>query len=254
MSTPSDEELLLRLRALKEQQKHSEGLSDRFGDPQFDQHASKLAAEIAQMPPHILHAEEIADKLQWLSYSVEDYLIARTAQFLPDVEDLWATIEALPQRTTQETPAEKSVLRWLGELRTLGASEESIKTAVLRSASLDSYKDPRAPRWSTNSGMGATPRHDYQQALRQHLRDYLQKGIAPADRNSLQTSSDLVRRINQWRREAQSAEESDSDSFMTRFYQQAILSAIAVLQKLDISDADIDALVAEAYDPRSLRR
>src|SRR5204862_17595 len=145
--------------------------------------------------------------------------------FLPDVEDLWAAVEALPQRTTQETPAETRVLRWLGALLTLGASEESIKTAVLRAASLDSYKDPRAPRWLNQTGLGATPRHDYKQALSQQIRDYMKKGLSPADRNSLQTSSDLVRRIAIWRRDfdVQKTEAGNPDSFMTRFYQQNIL-------------------------------
>ena len=258
MSTPFDEELLRRLRELKAQQRHNEGLSDRFGDEQFSRHASEIAGEIAQFPPHILHADEIANKLQQFSYSVEDYLVARAAQFLPDVDDadLWETVRGLPERVTRETPAETGVVHQLNELRRLGATEESIKAAVLRAASLDSYRDPRAPRWLNHSGMGATPRHDYSNVLRQHLRDYMQKGLPPADRSSFQTASDLVRRIHLWRRDfdAQQPESADPSTFQARFYRQNILSAIAVLHKLGTSDADIDAIIAEAYDPRNLRR
>ncbi|MBI1256823.1 MAG: hypothetical protein GC204_05085 [Chloroflexi bacterium] len=251
MSTPSDEELLRRLRELKEQQRHNEGLSDRFGDEQFSRHASEIAAEIAQMPPHILHADEIADKLQQFSYSVEDYLVARAAQFLPDVDDLWETVRALPDRPTRETPAETSVVRWLTELRALGARDESLQAAVGRAASLDSYKNPRADRWLHSTGLGASPRHDYPNVLRQHIRDYMKKGLDPSARNSLQTSGDLVRRVNFWRRDPDAAE---SGSFQASFYQRNILSAIAVLKKLGTADAEIDAIIADAYDPRNLRR
>ena len=256
MSTPSDEEFLRRLQALKEQQKQSESLSDRFGDPQFDRHASEIAAEIARMPPHILHADEIAEKLQQLSYSVEDYLVARAAQFLPDVGDLWETVRGLPERSPRETPAETSVVRWLSELRVLGASEESIKAAVLQATSLESYKNPLAPRWLTNNGLSPTPRHDYPNVLHQHIRDYMKNGLDSAARSSLQTSSDLVRRIGLWRHESDTsqAESSAAGSFQSRFYQQNILSAIAVLRKLGTSDSEIDLIIADAYDPRNLRR
>lgn len=236
MPTPPDDEdarLRDRLRALKAERDHSNDLYDRFGDERLGRRAPELDAEIAAMPEHILRADEIETKLRTLTYLVEDYLIARAAQFLPDVDDVWATVQALPERETPETPAEKPVVRLVAELQALGAGEDDLRAAVERGAMLESYRNPRAPRWRERTTPGTY--HDYSRTLRRNIGDFLKKGGV-----LVQSSDQLVRLIAAWR----SPDAPPADA-MTRYYRQAILSAIAVLGKLGMSETDINAIIAE---------
>ncbi|OWY58806.1 hypothetical protein B7486_77995, partial [cyanobacterium TDX16] len=59
----------------------------------------------------------------------------------------------------------------------------------------------------------------------------------------------LVATVTGWERVAalQRDAERGEDSFWTRYYRQSILSSIAVLRKLGSSDAELDALIREAY-------
>ncbi|MCC6802652.1 MAG: hypothetical protein IT319_07190 [Anaerolineae bacterium] len=236
MSTPPDDEdarLRDRLRKLKAERDHSNDLYDRFGDERLGGRAHQLDAEIAAMPEHIRRADEIDTQLRTLTYLVEDYLIARTAQFLPDVDDLWATVRTLPERQTPETPAEKPVVGLLADLRSLGASEDDLRAAVERGAMLESYRNPRAARWRERTTPGTY--HDYSRTLRRNIGDFLKKGGV-----TVHSSDQLVRLIAAWH-----SPDAPPAEAMTRYYRQAILSTIAVLRRLGMSEADINAIIAE---------
>lgn len=229
MTTPNDDDELKRLQALKAEQAHSSGLADRFDDPRLGSRASELKTEIERFPAHIRQADAINTALAALTNAVEDYLIARVAQFLPDVPDLWETVRRLPEKAeAPETPAEKPIVSLLAELHTLGADEGALQAAVLRAASLSSYRDSSARRRSGHK--------DYGRLLRENLTGFLKKQPQP-------NAAALVALVTAWQRDAASGE----DNFWARYYRQSILSAIAVLRKLGSTDAELDALIREAY-------
>ena len=115
--------------------------------------------------------------LQRLTYAVEDYIIARVSQFLPDVPDLWATVKSLPETTgKRETPAELPIVRLLDELRGLGAEETAVKNAVMRGAALDTYKNPRTLR----RDVPVNTRKNYRAFLRQNLKGFLKQQPQPS--------------------------------------------------------------------------
>ena len=236
MSTLPDDEARARLRELKAERDHSNDLYDRFGDERLGGRARELDAEIAAMPEHILRADEIETKLQTLTYLVEDYLIARAAQFLPDVDDLWAVVQALPGGNQPETPAETPVARLLADLRALGAGEDDLRAAVIKAAGLESYRNPRAPRWLSRTTPGTY--RDYTRTLRRNIGDFLKKGGV-----SVTSSDQLIRLIAAWR-----SADTPPAGAMARYYRQAILSAVAVLRKLGASEANINAIIAEGYE------
>lgn len=250
MPTP-DEEALARLRALKKRLAEADGLYDRFGDERLGGASSELKAEIARTPAHVLKADAIETQLHGLTVAVEDYIVARAAQFLPDVADLWATVRALPERAGKpETPAETPVIRCLNELQALGASEDDIRAAVLRAASLDSYQDPSI---SAQPRRGETPsaRRDYAETLRRHVRDFLKKNAGQTSSGfTFNAGSDLVALITRWQRDFAAQTEADQrpDSYWARYYRQAILSDIAALRKIGRSEPDIEAIIRDAYE------
>lgn len=237
MSTPTDDDELKRLRALKAERAHSSGLADRFDDPRLGSRASELKAEIERFPAHIRQADAIDTALAALTNAVEDYLIARVAQFLPDVPDLWEAVKRLPEKAeAPETPAEQPIVRLLAELHALGADDAAMQAvmqaAVLRAESLDSYR----------SAASRHPRKDYGRLLRENLTGFLKKQPQPS-------AAALVATVAGWERVAalQRDAERGEDSFWTRYYRQSVLSAIAVLRKLGSSDAEIEAIISEAY-------
>ena len=149
----SDDEARRRLRDLKRQLEQAEDLYDRFGDERVNRSTQKLQAEIDALPAHIRQEYEVEFKLQLLTRAVEDYLVARAAQFLPDVGDLWAAAQTmLERRDNPETPAEKPIVRLLDELRPLPASDADVKKAVLAAAALESFKQPAYRQRSGRAG------------------------------------------------------------------------------------------------------
>jgi hypothetical protein len=238
-TTPlTDEEYLKLLRDLKRQVQHVSDMHDRFDDARLSGDTQRLEAEIAKIPAHIRAMDDLELKLELLTCAVEDSIIARAAQFLPDVPDLWTAVQAmLERREKPETPAEKPVVSLLDEVRALGASDPQVKDAVLRAAALESYKSPLASKRYSGARRNNPPR-DYQNVLRQQAGEFLKKRAMP-----ISSGAALVEVIQRWQREPESAEAS----FWTRFYSQSILSAIAVLRKLETSDAEINALLEEAY-------
>lgn len=235
MTTPNDDDELKRLQALKAEQAHSGGLADRFDDPRLGSRASELQAEIERFPAHIRQADAIDTALAALTFAVEDYLIARVAQFLPDVPELWETVRRLPEQTDkEETPAEQPVVRLLAELHTLGADEAALQAAVLRAESLDSYRNSSMRRRSGNK--------DYGRLLRENLTGLLKQQPQPS-------AAALVALVAAWQRDAalQRDAERGEDSFWTRYYRQSVLSSLAVLRKVGSSDAELEALIREAY-------
>lgn len=243
MTTPNDADELKRLQALKAEQAHSSGLADRFDDPRLGSRASALQAEIERFPAHIQQADTITTALAALTNAVEDYLIARVAQFLPDVPDLWETVRLLPEKAeARETPAEKPVVRLLAELRALSADEAAIQAAVLRGESLDSYRQPMARRSGGNA-------KDYHRVLRENLTGFLKQQPQPS-------AAALVATVAGWERVAAGLRnaERDEDSFWTRYYRQSVLSAIAVLRKLGSGDTEIGTIIREAYARQTVRK
>jgi len=232
--TPDDEDALRRLRSLKAALDHAYGLEDRFDDPRLGGSTESLKAEIASIPAHIRQIDQIETTLQLLTYSVEDYLVARVAQFLPDVPDLWETVKSLPEKTApRETPAEKPIVRLLDELHMLGVEESAVKNAVLQSEALDSYKNPRTLH-------RINPRKDYRVLLRRHLTDLLKQQPQPS-------ASALAAQVWAWQNSAENT--TEEDAFRIRYYRQSILSAIAVLERLGSSREAINTLVMDAYSP-----
>jgi hypothetical protein len=238
-TTPlTDEEYLRLLRDLKRQRQHVEDMHDRFDDDRLSGDTQRLEEEIARIPAHIRQADEREFKLELLTCAVEDTIVARAAQFLPDMGDLWAAVQAMPERRDKpETPAEAPVVSLLDEVRALGASDEQVKAAVLRAAALESYTSPLASKRYSGARRKNPPR-DYHNVLRQQAGEFLKKRAMP-----INSGAALVAIIEQWQREPESAEAS----FWTRFYSQSILSAIAVLRRLGASDGEINGLLQEAY-------
>ncbi len=235
---PTEEEYLRLLRDLKHKIEHAEDLYDRFGDERVISETQRLTEEIAKIPAHIREADALEFKLQLLTCAVEDYLVARASQFMPDVIDLWAAVQAMLERPDKpETPAEKPIISLLDELRPLAASDEQVKSAVLRAVALESYKTPLASR-RYSGARRMKPARDYRLVLGQQVTAFLQKGGL-----KISSGSGLVGLIKRWQGEP----EDPADAFMVRFYRQSILSAIAVLHTLDVGDEEINGLVLEAY-------
>jgi hypothetical protein len=237
MTTPDDEEALRRLRSLKAELAHSSGLQDRFDDPRLGAGDEALKAEIASIPAHIRKLDQIETTLQRLTYAVEDYIIARVAQFLPDVPDLWEAVKTLPEKSAQrETPAEKPIVRLLDELHALGVEESAVKNAVQRGAALDSYKNPRTlrPLEAVNT------RKNYPRLLREHLIGFQKQQRQPS-------AAALAAQVWAWQQETENA--SGENSSRARYYRQSILSDVAVLQRIGSSREAITGLIVDAYTP-----
>jgi hypothetical protein len=242
MTTPTDDDELKRLQALKAEQAHSSSLADRFDDPRLGSRASELQAEIERFPAHIRQADAIDTALAALTNAVEDYLVARVAQFLPDAPNLWETVRRLPEKAeAPETPAEKPIVSLLAELHALGADAAALQAAVLQAESLDSYRQPAARRRSGNK--------DYHRVLRENLTGILKQQPQPS-------AAALVATVTGWERVAAGLRNAASgeDNFWTRYYRQSILSSIAVLRKLGSSDAEIEALISDAYARHTARK
>lgn len=247
----SDDEARRRLRELQRRRDEAEALYDRFGKAQFDTAAARLDAEIAEIPTHIRQEYEVELKLALLTRAVEDYVVARAAQFLLDVDDLWAAVQSmLERRDAPETPAEKPVVALLDELRPLPATDAQIKAAVLAGATLASYRDPAAFRQQQQRAARFKPPTDYRRNLQRQVAEFVRKvaqeGAVRAGLPPLNLSGDLIALVHTWQR--QTPDEARGGTYWSRYHRQAILSQMAVLRKLGLSDAEIDRLLAEGYD------
>ncbi len=248
----SDDEARRRLRDLKQQLEHAEAMRDRFGDEWGSQTTQKLRAEIEALPVRVRQAEEAEFKLQLLTCAVEDYVIARAAQFLPDAGDLWAAVQAMPgRRDAPETPAEKPVVQLLDELRPLPASQDDIKKAVLKAAALEGYKQPVYRQLTGARRRNLPP--DYRQTLKRQVREFMAKvtreGAIRSGLPPLDSRRDLLALVREWER--QTPEEARGGTYWTRFARQTILSQINVLRRLGLSQAEIDGLIEEAFHPHT---
>jgi hypothetical protein len=108
---------------------------------------------------------------------------------------------------------------------------------VLAAAALESYKSPLASK-RYSGARRQNPARDYGIVLKQQVTAFLKKGVLKVG-----SGAALVALVDSWRRTPESAE----DSFWIRFYSQSILSAIAVLHRLDTPDMEINRLIEEAY-------
>lgn len=254
----ADDDARRRLRDLQRRLEQAEDLYDRFGDPRVDASIQRLHAEIAALPAHIRQEAEVGFKLELLTRTVEDYLVARAAQFLPDIVDadaVWAAVQALLEhRDAPETPAARPVVALLDELRPLPASDEAVRNAVRAAAALESFQQPVYRQRSGARRMN--PPRDYHQSLRQQVRAFLtkaaQEGASRSGLPPLDDSRALIALVRTW--QEQTPDEARAGTYWIRFARQAILSDANVLRRLGLSDAEINSLMEAAYNQWRTRR